>query len=92
MSDKVPNELEQMMKEENINYFCINGKYTLFSDKGFPILNIEIEKGGYLIRYVNLYIDDNDERYYDRDNYNYHIEGSADHVYRVYYYRNMEFM
>ena len=83
-------EVEDMMKEKEIPYIIVDGKYTLFSSNGFPVLNIEID-GGYLIRPVNLNIDDEDEYYFERDCRCYNISCSLDRLYDIYLWRARDF-
>ena len=83
-------EVEDMMKEKEIPYIIVDGKYTLFSSNGFPVLNIEID-GGYLIRPVNLNIDDKDEDYFKRDCRCYNRSCHLERLYDIYLWRALDF-
>ena len=84
------NLLEEMMKEKEIPYIIVDGKYTLFSSNGFPVLNIVID-GKYLIRSVNLNINDKDEDYFKRDCRCYNMSCHLDRLYDIYLWHAMDF-
>ena len=83
-------ELEQMCKNENIKFVCIDNRYTLFTDSGFPIMNVEKLPRTWYIRPVNLHIYVGD-KHMDRDEESYHFVGDVKHVLAKYYYRKLQF-
>lgn len=89
------NLLEEMMKEKEIPYIIVDGKYTLFSSNGFPVLNIEIKDNYYLIRTVNLNIDDKDEDHFKHArrcyNIRYSLDRLYDRLYDIYLWHAMDF-